>query len=308
MRDSLIAAIRQEALVDGKVMFLTGDLGFMAVEPLMDVLGDRFINMGVAEANMIGVAAGLADAGMRPFVYSMIPFITLRCLDTIRVTLCQTRNPVVLCGVGAGYAYGSQGNSHHAIEDIAAMTALPAIKVGCAADPWDVTQFVKYSSGLDGALYLRLAKNGEPSVMGSERSFEFGKFARIREGDDAVVFATGPIVNECVQVADELLASGFGVSVYNCHTLKPIDRETIVGAASRTKHVFTAEQHVANGGLGSMIAHELMTSSSHLRTFYSFCIPDHYKDEAGSQEYFESQDGLTVEAILSRIRTSLASG
>lgn len=305
MRDALISALLEEAERDPSLVFITGDLGFMAVEPLRDRLGERFINGGVAEQNIIGVAAGLARTGFRPFVYSMAPFVTLRCLEAVRVSLCQSPAPVTLIGVGSGYSYGNQGASHHAVEELAAVTALPGMTVVAPSDPWEVGEAVAATRSLDGPLYLRLAKSGEERLPVDVRRFVLGRLSPLREGDEAVIFATGEAVGRCLAVCEALAERGIDTALYAAHTLKPFDRDG-VAAAGAGRWVFTVEQHVAHGGLGSMVAMALAESGVGAKGFHAFTLADEFKRRCGDTAYLERLDGLAedqlVEAIERRVR------
>lgn len=298
MRNALIQTLLENNRKDRTLYFITGDLGFMAVEPLKEHMQERFINAGVAEANIIGLAAGLAKIGFRPFVYSMASFITMRCLEHIRVSLCQHNSRVVIIGVGSGYSYGNQGVSHHAIEDLAGMIALPGMTVIVPGDPFDVENAVKATDSIQGPVYIRLAKAGEPNINYKEkRDFRLGRFSLVRNGEDGVILGVGEILGACVEVAGRLAEKGFSIAVYNCHTLKPFDMNSVLDIASKTKTFFTVEQHVVHGGLASLVALTLARNSVHLANFYPFHIRDMYADCCGSKEYLEDLDGLSPERM-----------
>ena len=300
MRNALVKTIINKYRQDQRTVLITGDLGFMAFEELREIMGSNFINAGVAEANMIGLAAGMSHLGYRPIVYSMIPFVTLHCLEQIRVVLCQTLRNVTIVGIGSGYSYGNQGPSHHAIEDIAAMSALPGMTVIAAADPFEVEKGLLAAIEAKGPVYLRLAKNGESVINCDRRSFEIGRFTPLRQGQDAVIFATGEITGQCVKLADQLDKEGYKVAVHSCHTLKPFDCDTVVKVAGKTKLIFTAEQHVESGGLASKVALILAKQASAAK-FYPFCIDDKYSSICGDKEYLEDVDGLSHDKMKKQI-------
>jgi transketolase len=304
MRTALIESILDQARVDERVAFLTGDLGYMAVEPLAEALGDRFINAGVAEVNMIGVAAGMAAAGYRPFVYSMIPFVSMRCLETIRVCLCQHNIDVTLIGIGSGYSYGNQGASHHAIEDLACMLSLPNMTVITPSDPYDVRQAVMATSEIQGPCYIRLAKNNSKTVNVADRQFEFGRLERLVDGPDGAMFVMGEITEKCFAVCSELaMDHGINLSLYNCHTLKPFDHESLRRCVTdlNRRHVFVVEQHVEHGGLNSLVSQSLIGSGITLESYNSMAIKDAYVTACGDQLYHEKNDGLDQNSILQTV-------
>lgn len=301
MRNALIQSLLEFSEEDNKIIFLTADLGFMAVEPLSDKLGGRFINCGVAEGNMIGVAGGLSANGFKPYCYTMAPFLALRGLEQIRTILCQNKYNVKLIGIGAGYSYGPQGPSHHSIEDLAPILSLPEMTVIVPADSDDVRNALRAIKCLEGPVYLRLSKAGEPVIKSEIRTFEFGKISIIREGEDLSIFTMGDILAKVVTVADRLKCEGISVAVYNCHTLKPFDSESVVSAALKSKKIFIVEQHVLHGGLSTLIAQSLVTSKVAMKRVKCLTIKDRYIKVAGSKEKLESFDELSEEGIYNTI-------
>jgi transketolase len=303
MRNALIDTIIEIDREDPSNVFITGDLGFMAVEPLIEIMGKRFINAGVAEANIIGMAAGLSKIGYKPFLYSMIPFISTRCLEQIRVTLCQNNNNAVILGVASGYSYGNQGPSHHAIEDLASMLSLPNMSVIVPADPWDVKNSLRATRNLHGPVYIRLAKVGEAVIEIKDRTFEFGKITTLKDGKDAAILTFGEITGKCVNIARKLEKDGYSVAVYNCHTLKPFDEGKVLEIAPKIPFLFTVEQHVLHGGLASMVATTLMKNNCQPRAFVPFHIPDRYAPCCGSKEFLEDLDGLSEDKMYSKMHS-----
>jgi transketolase len=301
MRNTLVKTILDKYHQDQRTVLITGDLGFMAFEELREIMGPNFINAGVAEANMIGLAAGMSSLGYKPIVYSMIPFVTLHCLEQIRVMLCQTLRNVIIVGIGAGYSYGNQGPSHHATEDIAAMSALPGMTVIAPADPFEVEKALLAASGVKGPVYIRLAKNGERIIHCHQRSFDIGRFSLLRQGQDAIIFSTGEITGRCVNLADQLDKEGYKVAVHSCHTLKPFDCGTVVKAGRKSKLIFTAEQHVESGGLASKVALTLARNAINVKLFHSFCINDNYASVCGDKDYLEDIDGLSQDKMKEKI-------
>ena len=191
MRNAFIRGLTARAAEDQRVMLLTGDLGFKIFDDFAARFPGRFLNAGVAEANMIGVAAGLALAGFRPFAYSIVPFVTLRCLEQIRDDICYNNVAVAIVGVGGGYSYGLNGPSHHALEDIAIMRALPNMTVVCPGDPLEAELAVQASASHEGPLYLRLGRAGDAIAYREPPAFRIGEAITLRPGNDCALISTG---------------------------------------------------------------------------------------------------------------------
>lgn len=304
MRKAFFKTLTELAKQDPRIMLLTGDLGFMAVEPFLDVLPEQFHNAGVSEENMVGMAAGLAMAGRRIFVYSIIPFTTLRVYEFIRNDLCYHRLPVTVVGVGAGYAYSNQGSTHHAIEDLAVMRALPEMTVVSPADPVEVEAAVRALVLHNGPAYLRLGKMGEPILHHDPPPFQIGRAITFWEGRDVTMIATGSILGNVINAATVLKESGISTRVLSMPTIKPIDSEAIRTASRETMAIVTIEEHSVIGGLGSAVAEVLAELGSHL-PFKRLGIGDRFMEVAGSQQYLLSLHGLTAEGIVRAVRETL---
>ena len=308
MRQAFIDTCAELISRDPNIYLLTADLGFMAFEDLQKRFPKNFVNIGVAEANMVGVASGLAKCGKRVIIYSMIPFVTMRCLEQIRVCLCMTRANVVIVGVGAGYCYGSQGPSHHCIEDIGIMTALPNMSVFSPADAWEVEKGLKSLMRREGPSYVRLGKSGEPLLHRRTDKFVFGQWSCMRKGKDIAIFATGEILATCLNVARKLEREGISATVFSAHALKPTDASAIKTVSLQTGYVFTVEKNSPWGGLGSIVAHVLAREQIPLKGFYSFALADAFHNTAGESKYLEEKDGLGEEAMLAIIRRIFKKG
>ena len=206
MRTAFIEELTSLARQDPAVMLLTGDLGYTVFEQFQAEFPTRYINCGVAEANMMGTAAGLAREGVKPFVYSFIPFAIFRCLEQIRIDICYHELPVTIVGLGAGYSYGDMGATHHAVEDIAMARSLPGLCVVCPGDPWEVRHAVRALAVHPGPAYIRLGKRGEPIVHGADTHHEFhlGRALVIQEGRDVALLATSNILPTVVEAARRL--------------------------------------------------------------------------------------------------------
>lgn len=305
MRQAFINTLMELAERDDSIYLLTGDAGFTILERFRDRFPGRYYNVGIAEAAMIGLAAGLAMSGKTVFVYSIVPFVTMRCFEQVRVDLCYQNLPVKLVGVGQGVTYGTAGATHHAIEDIAVMRALPNMTVICPGGPIETKKAVAASLNLTGPCYIRLGKSGEPTVHQSEDiDFAIGRGIRVRKGVGVALVATSNMVPTAVAAADLLEKEGWKPEVISMHTVKPIDRELLAETARRCPLIATLEEHNLIGGLGSAVAEVILADNLHARLI-TFGIPDTYAPVAGSQEYLRELFGLTPSQIEAVIRGEL---
>ena len=297
MRDAFIAELNQLADVDPRLHLLAGDIGFKVFDRFREVHGTRFINCGIAEANMIGMSAGMAMTGLRPFVYTIVPFLTMRAFEQIRVDLCMHDQPVVLVGVGGGLAYDVLGPTHHAIEDVAIMRALPRMSVVVPCDPDEARQATAAAHESAHPVYIRLGKNGEPSLGTVDLPpFEFGRARELRAGTDVGIIGCGPILGVALEAAELLAAQGLSCRVIDMHTVKPIDVDAILDVASKVRALATIEEHSIIGGLGSAVA-EVLAERSAALPFRRFGINDAFTTRVGRQAYLFQQHGLTGEAL-----------
>jgi transketolase len=262
--------------------------------------------VGVAESNMIGVAAGLALGGYRPFVYSIVPFATLRCLEQIRNDVCYNNVPVTIVGVGGGYSYGPNGPTHHALEDIAAMRSLPNMTVVCPADPVEAELAVPAIGSHDGPAYLRLGRAGDPVVHQKPPVFRIGEAITVRRGSDCTLISTGGMLPVALEAA-ALLDGEVSCRVVSMHTVKPLDSRTLRECSRETEAFFTVEEHSRIGGLGSAVG-EWLAESDLQFPLHSLGTPDSFAHFSGSQEFLRNAQGLSAHDIAGGIRTRLRSG
>lgn len=215
---------------------------------------ERFFQVGIAEANMMGIAAGLAAAGKIPFASTFAVFATSRCFDQIRVSIAQAKLNVKIVATHAGITVGEDGMSHQAIEDLALMCSLGGFTVIVPADSVETEQAVRAAAALDGPCYIRLGRSKVPVIHDKNYRFGIGKADTIRHGSDLTIIATGIMVAPALQAAEELQIEGIDCRVINMSTLKPIDEAAIIQAAEETGAIVTAEEHMEHGGLGSIVA------------------------------------------------------
>jgi transketolase len=301
MRRAFIKTLLELAQKDKDIYLLTGDLGFSVFEEFKKKFPNRFINCGVAEQNLIGVAAGLALKGKKVFVYSIIPFITLRCLEQIRNDICLHNLNVKIVGVGAGFSYGAQGPTHHAIEDLGVMRSLANLTIFCPADPIETELVVKKMAKIKGPVYLRLGKSREENIYSKIFSFKTGKANLVKEGKDIAIIGIGPIIKNAILATEELEKKlNISIKIISMTTLKPLDRNIILKLAEEMRAIFTIEEHSLIGGLGSAVAEVLAESNSKI-IFKRIALPDNFCKEVGTQEYLREKNNLSVNAIKKNI-------
>lgn len=264
-----------------------------------DVYPERFFNIGIAEANMMGIAAGFATCGKIPFVSTFAIFGTLRAADQVRNSICYPNLNVKLALTHAGITVGEDGASHQVVEDIALMRAMPNMTVIVPADGEETAQAVRAAVEYEGSVYLRLGRAKVPTIFDSNYKFEIGKGVIVHPGDDVTVIACGIMVSIAIEAAKELAHQGISVRVINMPSIKPIDRELIIAAAHETRGIVTAEEHSIIGGLGGAVAE--VVSESVPTLVKRVGMMDTF-GESGKPEQLLVKYGLTKENIISKIR------
>lgn len=302
MRNEFAASITRLAAADPRVVVLSGDIGNRLFDTFRDQFPDRFYNCGVAEANMTSVAAGMAMCGLRPFIYTITPFVTTRVMEQIRIDICYHNVPATIVGTGSGLSYASLGPTHHSLEDVAMLRALPNMHVLCPADVTEVRLALAAVLKIDGPAYIRLGKKGEPVVHQQEPPFVIGKGITIREGKDVCLLGMGNMVATAVDTAALLESKGVSARVVSMHTVKPLDEELLDEAFRRFSVVAVIEEHSRIGGLGSAVAEWLAAQSPQpAARLLSFGTPDVFLCEAGSQRHARQKSGLAPETIAANI-------
>jgi transketolase len=301
MRNAFAAEITALAAQDRRVVLLSGDIGNRLFDEYKARAPGRFFNCGVAEANMIGVAAGMALCGLRPIVYTITPFVTTRCLEQIRVDVCYHRVPVIIVGTGSGLSYASLGATHHSCEDIALLRSLPHMTVICPGDPVEARQALRAALAYDEPVYIRLGKKGEPVVHKEPPQFVIGNGIVVRPGSDVCLLSTGNVLPLALRAADALDAKGVGAGVVSLHTVKPLDEALLADAFARCEVVVTLEEHSLLGGLGGAVAEWLADQPRQKARLIRVGTADAFLHEAGGQEYARRYFGLTAEAIADRV-------
>ena len=302
MRDAFVRALTEIAAEDPRVMLVNGDLGFGVLDDFVARFPGNYVNAGVAEQNMTAVACGMALAGARAYTYSIGNFPTLRCLEQLRNDVCYHRADVTAVAVGGGFSYGQLGMSHFATEDLAILRALPEMTVVAPSDAWQAHALTHQLHARGGPSYLRIDKGAAGLPEGE---VELGKARTVRDGSDAVIFATGAIVGEAVAAADALVLEGHAIRVVDVHTLKPFDGDTICTAAEKCGTVLTLEEHNVVGGLGGAVAEACLERGVRIRRFQRLGLPDVYPSLVGDQQWLRAHFGLDGSSVAARLRTLL---
>jgi len=305
MRNAFVKALTELAENDSRVTLIVGDLGFGVVADFAERFPNQFLNIGVAEQNMTGVAAGMAMAGRIVFTYSIANFPTIRCLEQIRNDVCYHKLNVVVVSVGGGFTYGALGMTHHATEDLAIMRSLPEMTVFAPGDPLEADAATRSAAGGMGPVYLRLGRAGEPVVHDQAQiPWQVGRAILVRDGSDGTLISTGGMLATAVDVADRLSELGHQVRVLSMPTLKPFDSQAVIRAARETDLVVTLEEHTVLGGLGSAAAEVLAENQSGVR-FRRIGVPSAFTREVGSQEHLRRFNKLDAASILDSVLSLL---
>jgi transketolase len=300
--ETLLSLARQ----DSHVIAVTSDSrGSGKLTPFAAALPDQLVEVGIAEQNLVGVAAGLASAGKTVFAVSPASFLTARALEQIKNDVCYSDQPVKLIGISAGVSYGALGSTHHSTHDLAALRALDNISIVIPADNFEAAEAIRLAAGMSRPIYIRFGKRPLYHLHAPETQFELGKSLVVRDGTDVAFLATGETVWHALMAARELQQNGLSARVVSVHTVKPLDIDAVVSAASDCRAVVTVEEHSVFGGLGEACAAVLMEAGMSV-PFKIVGIPDEYT-VAGSQ--VEIFDHYSINAGgLAQVARSLLSG
>jgi transketolase len=298
MRTAFIQTLTQLAAKDHRIMLLVGDLGFGVVTEFARRFPEQFINVGVAEQNMAGIATGLALSGKIVFTYSIANFPILRCLEQLRNDVCYHRANVVSVSVGCGFSYGALGMTHHGTEDIAIMRSLPYMTTIAPGDPIEAKEATTLAAKGIGPVFLRLGRADEPVVHKTPIELILGKAITVKHGTDVTLVSTGAMLKTAVDAS--LILSGKGVRsrVLSMHTLKPLDRTAILAAARETNGIVTIEEHSHIGGLGGAVAEVIAEAPGKKVPFKRMALPSEFCKHVGNQDYLRGIYGLTAKSIV----------
>lgn len=254
MRTAYLDTLYELAQKDKRVYALISDNGAIVYDKYRRDLPEQYLNLGISEANMIGMAAGMASCGKIPFAYTIGAFLAYRAFEFIRNDVCLQNQNVKIVGTGAGEVYSALGPTHHSTEDLGGLRALPNLTIICPASPLEVRKATRAAYEYEGPVYLRLGTNREPEIYEEDYEFEIGKAVTLKDGNDITLTGTGSILKDVLDAAEQLQAEGIHVRVIDMHTIKPIDKEAVIKAVEETGKIVTVEDHNAIGGLGSAVA------------------------------------------------------
>jgi transketolase len=294
-RDAFSKTLEAMAAEDDRIVAIVNDsTGSTKLKNFRATFPDRFINVGIAEQNMVGVGAGLANGGKIAYVCGASCFLTGRALEQIKADLAYTNSNVKLCGMSSGMAYGELGPTHHSIEDLAWMRVLPNLAVIVPADSIETASVMRFSRQHGGPMFLRISRVPVPDVLPNDFSFQLGKAHMLRTGNDITLMANGVLVHRAVEAADALAVEGVSARVLNMSSVKPIDKDAILDAARTTRGIVTVEEASIYGGLGGAVA-EIVAQHSPVR-MRILGVPGVFAP-TGSAEFLLDHFGLNAVGI-----------
>lgn len=299
MRAAFIKKLTEFAEKDSNIIVLTADLGWF-FKSFRESFPNQFINCGVAEENMIGVASGLALSGKKVYCYSIAPFLTMRALESIRVNICLHNLNIVLMGGGGGLVYGKDGVTHQAIEDIAIMRSLPGMAIVAPGDLLEAEAIAKESINFERALYIRFGRDNAPQIHKDNFDFKIGKGIVLNKGKDIALIVSGSLLYEAEEARKLLLQKDCNITLVSMPTIKPIDEELIKELAKTHEFIFTLEDHSAIGGLGSAVQ-DVLNGIKHKGKFKKLGLPDEYSKYVGGMDYLYKCYGLDPHSIVEKI-------
>jgi transketolase len=301
MRNAFSKALVDAALRDERVVLLTGDHGYALFDEFRQACPRQYVNAGVAEQNMVGVAAGLAKGGLRPVVYGLSAFVPVRVLEQIKLDVCYEQLPVVLIGDGAGVVYSSLGTSHQSTEDVAALRALPHVRILSPADAHEMAACMKLALGGAGPVYLRMGKSDLGALHAGPISLDWGQLHCLRSGGGPLAWiATGSMVNTAVTAAERWPGS----EVFSSPCLKPLDEELVGEICRRHEAVIVLEEHSIYGGLGSAVSE--IAAANCPTWICRIGVQDRFSQYCGSYQYLMQEHRLNVEAVAEQVEAFVA--
>lgn len=299
MRTAYLDTLYNLASKDKRVYALISDNGAIVYDKYRRDLASQYLNLGISEANMLGMAAGMASCGKIPYAYTIGAFLAYRAFEFIRNDICLQKQNVKIVGTGAGEVYSALGPTHHSTEDLGGLRSLPNLVILSPASPMEVKKATIAAYKYEGPVYLRLGTNKEPEIYDEDYSFEIGKGITVREGKDVTLIGTGSILKDVLDVAEQLQKEGIQARVINIHTIKPIDRETILQAIEETGKIVTVEDHNIIGGLGGAVA-EVIAESGKGVAFKRLGLQG-FSNGYGTYTQVKEMNGIGKERIISEL-------
>lgn len=293
MRMIFAQKLTELARKDKDICIVTPDMGYSILDCFEKEFPERFFNVGIAEQNAVSLAAGLALSGKKPYVYSIIPFSTMRCFEQVRVDVAYMNVNVKIVGVGAGFEYGSAGYTHQGVEDLSVMRCLPGMTVVAPGDNREMEELLPQLATYKGPAYIRIGRHNRGIINNTEK-IELGKASIIEQGEDIALIATSNMLPSAYDYAQKLKKEGRNPYLISIHTVKPIDRNLILSLIDKGVEINTFEEHTIVGGLGSAVA-EIIAESGKAVKFRRYGIPDVFSHYVGNQYYIKDQFGLNFD-------------
>ena len=308
MRSTFINTLTEMAREDDRIMCVIGDTGYSVFEDFEKEFGPRFVNVGIAEQNFVSFGAGLAAMGLKPYIYNVVSFMTLRGMEQIFLDVCYQENPVVIVGVGGGFAYATAGPTHHALHDIAMMSEIPNLTVVCPGDPVEMKAVLLASKEYNRPMYIRIGRSVDPVVHEKHilPDYKIGQSIRMVYGDRATIYVTGVMLSLAKKVQRRLEDRDLSVGLVSVPTVKPFDKTPIIDDLKNGRAIYTIEEHSVIGGLGDTVGRIILDNLEYSVTdFKKFGVEDEFAPITGSREYLDALYGLDVETIVKTITERL---
>lgn len=305
MRDTFAREMTALAAQRADVALLSGDIGNRMFDRYKEVAPNRFLNCGIAEANMMSLAAGMALSGLRPVIYTITPFTTTRCLEQMRVGVAYHEAPVVIVGTGSGLSYAELGPTHHSLEDLAIVRTLPGMNVVAPADCAELVAQLREALEVSNPTYMRIGKKGEPALHRESADLGIGKANMLREGVDILVIGVGPILGEAIKAAERLKGRGLSVAVASLGSIKPLDEAFLRSMAERFPKWISLEEHGVIGGVGSTLLEWLADHQRIKVKIRRLGAPDMFLNELGKQEHIRRILKIDAEGLAETLEEEL---
>ena len=301
MKKTFFDTLYKLAEADKRVIFIKGDTAY--VPQFQNAFPQQYLDVGIAEQNMIGIAAGMALEGRIPFTYSIVNFSSMRCLEQIRNNIAYHNLNAKIISCGAGFDYGFLGATHHATEDLGIMRGMPNMTVFSPSDPYETVAVMHAALDINGPCFIRVGHGGENILHQKPiEDFKVGKAYKLVSGNDISIFATGSIAEEAVKAANELNSKGYDIGLYSFPTIKPIDKELIMRCANQSKLILTVEEHNVIGALGSAVAEVMAEMPSHCAMLHRIGIQDTFAKIVGKRDFLKEKYNMNANAIMEVIK------
>lgn len=302
MRTAFAKEVTEIANIRNDVVLLSGDIGNRMFDDFKLKANSRFFNCGIAESNMMSVAAGMALSGLRPIIYTITPFTTLRCLEQIKIGTAYHKVPVVIIGTGSGLSYAELGATHHSLDDISLIRSIPDIRVLAPCDSIELKAFLHQSLDCNCPTYIRIGKKGEPILNKDHENIQIGKANILKNGDEILIIAIGPIINEALAAANDSQIDPKKVAVVSMGSVKPLDTNFLHDMTKRKfKKWIVLEEHSKIGGLGSAIIEWKIDYKIDTPEIIRMAAPDQFIHKLGNQKFVREQIGIDAKSILEKL-------